>query len=68
MKFPLNNSCKAFKLNDLKEYIKRSKIPVISAMVPPETPGMMLPTPIARPLKNKMIYSLIFYDNLPIHS
>jgi hypothetical protein len=33
--------------------MRRSKTPVISAIVPPETPGMTFAAPIPRPFKKK---------------
>ena len=48
---PLNNNFNAVRLNDFRALIKRSKIPVISAIVPPETPGITLAVPTAIPLK-----------------
>ena len=40
-------------------FIKRSKIPVIRAIVPPETPGITLAAPMAIPLKNRLILFFI---------
>ena len=36
-------------------FIKRSYLPVIKAIVPPETPGTISADPIKRPLKNTIL-------------
>jgi len=46
---------RAFILNDLSELISSSYIPVIKAIVPPETPGTTLAIPIAIPLIKRVI-------------
>jgi len=41
----------AVRLKDFKALIRRSKIPVIKAIVPPETPGITLAEPTPIPFK-----------------
>ena len=47
----VNRSRKACKLMERMELINSSYIPVIKAMVPPDTPGMTSAAPIAHPRK-----------------
>lgn len=47
-------SFNAFRSIDFKDLIKSSYISVIKAIVPPDTPGMMLAMPIAIPLMNSI--------------
>ena len=54
-------SFKALVSNDLSELIKFSYIPVIKAIVPPETPGITLAIPMPIPLINSVKYCFIFY-------
>ena len=37
----------------------RSKIPVINAIVPPDTPGITFAAPIAKPFKTRFVYFFI---------
>ena len=56
LNFPVKNSLIAVKLQDFNAFIKRSKMPVIKAIVPPETPGMTLAEPTPSPLKKFAMY------------
>ena len=47
------------KLKDLIELISLSKIPVINAIVPPDTPGITFAAPIPNPLRKRIIYLII---------
>jgi hypothetical protein len=47
----VKNNLIAVKLQDFNALIKRSKMPVIKAIVPPDTPGITLAEPIPIPLK-----------------
>ncbi len=58
LNFARNNSFAALKSSDLSACIKRSKMPVISAIVPPETPGMTLAPPTPKPFKKLKNISL----------
>ena len=49
------------KLTDFIASMSRSYIPVISATVPPDTPGMMSAAPINRPFKNRRKTSDVFF-------
>jgi hypothetical protein len=42
---------KRYKLNPEMQEIRRSYMPIISAIVPPESPGMIFANPIKIPLK-----------------
>lgn len=55
LNFPLNKSCNAVILNYLRQFISRSNIPVRSAIVPPETPGITLAEPIPIPFNKLLI-------------
>ncbi len=59
LKSPFKTNRKAAKSKDLIAFIKRSKTPVIKAIVPPETPGITFAAPIAIPLKKTTINSFI---------
>ena len=56
LNFPVKNNLIAVRLHDFNALIKRSKIPVISAIVPPETPGITLAEPTPSPLKKLAMY------------
>ena len=52
LKSNLKRYLKAVLSNDFNEFISSSYIPVTNAIVPPETPGITLATPIAIPFRN----------------
>ena len=56
LNLPLKNNFIAVRLKDFNALIKRSKMPVIKAIVPPETPGMTLAEPTPSPLKKLAMY------------
>jgi hypothetical protein len=56
LNLPVKNNLIAVKLQDFNALIKRSKIPVIRAIVPPETPGITLAEPMPIPLKKLAMY------------
>jgi adenine/guanine phosphoribosyltransferase-like PRPP-binding protein len=53
LKRPVKKSFSAVISNDFIAFINRSKIPVINAIVPPETPGITLAAPIPNPFRTK---------------
>ena len=57
LKSPFSINFTAFRSNDLIELMSFSKIPVIRAIVPPDTPGITLAAPIPIPLKKSEIDS-----------
>ena len=59
LNFPLKRSFTAVMLNDFKALISLSKIPVMRAIVPPDTPGITLAEPIPMPLKKFAICCFI---------
>ena len=53
-KLPVNKGFKKLNFILLIAYIKRSYIPVIRAIVPPDTPGIIFATPISIPFNTKI--------------
>ena len=56
LNFPVKKSLKATRSKDLIESINSSNIPVIIAIVPPDTPGITFAAPMPIPLKNRAVY------------
>lgn len=55
---PFSNGFRNSSLMLLMEFISLSYIPVMSAIVPPDIPGIMSDVPISSPLRNIFIISI----------
>ena len=56
LNLPVKNNLIAVKLRDFKASINLSKMPVINAIVPPDTPGITLAEPTPIPFKKLAMY------------
>ena len=67
LKSRFSNNFSALILKDLMLLIMRSKTPVISAMVPPDTPGITLAVPMAKPFRKlAALFFRKFIDSLQL--